>query len=95
MVFVQLSKGKRGRNTAPSSESEEEESEEEENDEEERTEPEPPKKKTKAPRKDDQMTKSIKRVLEKKFQARKASSLITFNYISRRIRCVHFDACNL
>merc|ERR1712130_237331 len=68
-----LSKAKRGRNTAPSSESEEEESEEEENDEDERTEPEPPKKKTKAPRKEDQMTKSIKRVLEKKFQARKAA----------------------
>ena len=73
MTFVKQSKAKRARR-APSSESEEDdEISEEEEDDAEVAQPEPPKKKSKS-KKDDQkeMTKSIKRVLEKKFNQRKA-----------------------
>ena len=70
--FFKQSKAKRARR-APSSESEEDDEISEEEDDTELAQPEPPKKKSKS-KKDDQkeMTKSIKRVLEKKFNQRKA-----------------------
>ena len=77
-LFFQLSKSKTGRRPPASSGSEDDDDEEDDEEEDEVEDdpsavetPEPPKKKTKPPRKDDAMTKSIKRVLEKKFQQRK------------------------